>query len=65
MEVGPLNRVVSWFGNFRQDARFAARQFRRAPTHAVFTVPVLALGIGTVTATFTISYGVEKQLWHS
>jgi predicted permease len=58
MEVGPLKRVVSLFGNLRQDARFAARQFRRAPAYAVFTVLVLALGIGTVTAMFTVSYSV-------
>jgi predicted permease len=38
--------------------RFAARQFRRAPAYAIFTVLVLALGIGTVMAMFTISYGV-------
>jgi predicted permease len=34
------------------------RQFHRAPGYVVFTVLVLALGIGTVTAMFTISYGV-------
>jgi predicted permease len=38
--------------------RFSIRQFQRAPGYAVFTVLVLALGIGTVTAMFTISYGV-------
>ena len=53
-----MNRVLSSFGIFRQDARFAARQFRRAPAYAVFTVLVLALGIGTVTAMLTISYSV-------
>jgi predicted permease len=41
-----------------ENVRFGARQFRRAPGYAVFTVLVLALGIGTVTAMFTISYGV-------
>ena len=58
MEVGPLIRTVASIGNFREDVRFAARQFRRAPAYAVFTVLVLALGIGTVTAMFTISYSV-------
>ena len=43
---------------FRDDVRFGTRQFRRAPAYAVFTALVLALGIGTVTAMFTISYGV-------
>ena len=51
-------RIVASIGNFREDLRFAARQFRRAPAYAVFTVLVLALGIGTVTAMFTISYSV-------
>jgi predicted permease len=58
MEVGPLIRIVAPIRNFRDDVRFAARQFRRAPAYAVFTVLVLALGIGTVTAMFTISYSV-------
>jgi predicted permease len=53
-----LNRIVASIRNFREDARFAVRQFRRAPAYAVFTVLVLTLGIGTVTAMFTISYGV-------
>ena len=44
--------------NFCEDARFSLRQFRRAPGYAAFTVLVLALGIGTVTAMFTISYAV-------
>src|SRR6516165_4334239 len=58
MEVGPLSRIVASIGNFREDVRFAARQFRRAPAYAIFTILVLALGISTVTAMFTISYGV-------
>jgi predicted permease len=58
MEVGPLSYIVAPIGNFFGDARFAARQFRRAPAYAIFTVLVLSLGIGTVTAMFTISYGV-------
>jgi predicted permease len=58
MEVGPLSRIVASIGNFREDVRFAARQFRRAPAYAIFAVLVLALGIGTVTAMFSVSYGV-------
>jgi predicted permease len=53
-----MNRIAASIGNFREDMRFAARQFRRAPAYAIFTVLVLALGIGTVMAMFTISYGV-------
>ena len=44
--------------SFGEDVRFSSRQFRRAPGYAVFTCLLLALGIGTVTAMFTISYGV-------
>ncbi|KAA6464464.1 ABC transporter permease [Acidobacteria bacterium AB60] len=40
------------------DLGFAVRQFRRVPGYAGFTVLVLALGIGTVTAMFTICYAV-------
>ena len=47
--------------SFMHDIRFALRQFRRAPAYVLFTVLVLALGIGTVTAMFTISYGVLLQ----
>jgi predicted permease len=43
---------------FAQDLQFAARQFRRSPGYALFTVLVLVLGIGTVTAMFTIVYAV-------
>jgi predicted permease len=53
-----LNHVFVWMRGFWEDVRFSMRQFRRAPGYAVFTVLVLALGIGTVTAMFTISYGV-------
>ena len=53
-----MSNIVGSIGNFREDLRFAARQFRRAPAYAIFTTLVLALGIGTVTAMFTISYGV-------
>jgi predicted permease len=53
-----MNRIVASIRSFREDVRFAARQFRRAPAYAIFTVLVLALGIGTVMAMFTISYGV-------
>jgi predicted permease len=54
----PVSRGLLWMLNFAKNARYGARQFRRAPGYAVFTVLVLALGIGTVTAMFTISYGV-------
>ena len=53
--MSPLSK---WIRSLGQDARFSMRQFRRSPGYAVFTVLVLALGIGTVTAMFTICYGV-------
>lgn len=53
-----MSYIVASIRNLREDVRFAARQFRRAPAYAIFTTLVLALGIGTVTAMFTISYGV-------
>jgi predicted permease len=49
-----------WALRLAQDARFAVRHFRGAPSYAIFTILVLALGIGTVTAMFTIAYAV---LW--
>lgn len=53
-----VSRGLAWSKGLWHDVRFGARQFRRSPAYAVFTVLVLALGIGTVTAMFTISYGV-------
>ena len=47
-----------WMWNFGEDVRFSMRQFQRTPGYAVFTVLVLGLGIGTVTAMFTIGYCV-------
>ncbi len=53
-----MHGPFGWLRRFHEDMRFSARQVRRAPAHAVFTVLVLALGIGTVTAMFTIVYAV-------
>lgn len=53
-----MNRASALARTFWQDVRFGTRQFQRAPGYAVFTILVLALGIGTVTAMFTISYDV-------
>ncbi len=55
---GLLNQASRWARNFTDDLRLGVRQIRRAPAHAAFTVLVLALGIGTVTAMLTISYAV-------
>lgn len=53
-----MNRIFPTVRYFGKDLRFSIRQFRRAPGYAVFTVLVLSLGIGTVTAMFTICYGI-------
>jgi predicted permease len=53
-----LSQSIAWTRTFQQDARFAIRQIWRAPAYATFTVLVLALGIGTVTAMFTMVYAV-------
>lgn len=53
-----MNRAFLWIPGYWEDVRFSMRQFRRAPGYALFTVLVLALGIGTVTRVFTAGYGV-------
>ena len=47
-----------WLDTWAQDARFASRQFRRAPGFAAATVLTLALGIGATTAIFSVVNGV-------
>ncbi|HWA93769.1 MAG TPA: ABC transporter permease [Terracidiphilus sp.] len=49
---------MSWLTRIKSDVVYSARQFRRAPGYAAFTILVLALGIGTVTAMFTVVYAV-------
>jgi len=56
---------VSWGGVARnllesiaQDVRFALRSFRRTPAFATVAVLTLALGIGAVTAIFTVTNAV-------
>lgn len=47
-----------WTTHLGADLRYAARQFRRAPGYVIFAALVLALGIGTATAMFTVYYAV-------
>jgi len=51
-------RGREWLTYWGQDARFAYRQFRRAPAFVVATVLTLALGIGATTAIFSVVDGV-------
>jgi len=43
---------------FDRDLRFALRQLRRRPAHALFVIATLAVGIGGTTAAFTVVSGV-------
>ena len=48
----------SLFADVARDVRHALRSIRLAPAFWVVTVPVLALGIGTTTAIFSVADGV-------
>ncbi len=50
--------VHEWLTFWTQDARFAARWFRRAPGFVLATVGTLALGIGATTTIFSVVRGV-------
>src|ERR1700684_2554284 len=53
-----LNRLISMFGGFPQDLRYAGRQLLRNPAFALTAILTLALGIGIATAVFSVAYGV-------
>ncbi len=50
------HEVWGWapFERFRQDVRYAFRQVRRSPGFAVTVILTLALGVGSVTAVFSV-----------
>jgi predicted permease len=62
-EFGPIDlakeelrdtRRLRWLADFAQDARFTLRTWRRNPAFAAGVVAVLALGLGSVTALFSV-----------
>jgi putative ABC transport system permease protein len=48
------SRAFEWLDDWRQDVRFANRQFRRNAAFTALAVLTLALGIGANTAIFTV-----------
>ena len=47
-------RAFQWIDTALQDARYALRGLRRAPSFAIVAVATLGLGIGATTAVFTV-----------
>jgi hypothetical protein len=39
---------------WKQDLRFGGRMLRRSPAHSLFLILTIALGVGAVTAMFTV-----------
>jgi len=51
-------RGLPWIETLVQDARYALRQLRKAPGFALTVMLTLALGVGAVTAVFSVVQGV-------
>ena len=51
-------RSILWLEQFRQDIRYAIRQFSKSPGFAITVVLTMALGIGANTAIFTLVHAI-------
>jgi putative ABC transport system permease protein len=54
----PPSASSSGLSGLAHDARYAGRQLRRQPRHALLTILTMALGICATTVLFSITYGV-------
>ena len=52
------SRPGAWFRQILRDAAYGGRLLRKAPAFAVTGILIVALGIGAVTAIFSVVYGV-------
>ena len=56
--VEPPPDASSWLRGLAQDVRYALRVLARQPRYAIVVILTMALGIGTTTTLFGVTYGV-------
>ena len=57
----PAVDTPSWFAGLGRDIRYATRLLRRQPRFAIIAILTMALGIGTTTLLFSVTYGVLME----